>query len=72
MEFRGQIQVKEKTLIQSFSTCIKSTSDMRFFLGIPGITKGISKIYQVEKEEWLSEVLQKHQSSIIFSFMFIL
>ena len=35
------------------------------------ITKGISKIYQLEIELWLSEVLQKHQSSIICSFMFI-
>ena len=35
------------------------------------ITKGISKIYQLEREQWLSEVLQKHQSSIIYSFIFI-
>ena len=33
--------------------------------------KGISKIYQLERELWLSEVLQKHQSSIIYSFIFI-
>ena len=33
------------------------------------VTKGISEIYQLEK--WLSEVLQKHQSSIIYSFIFI-
>ena len=35
------------------------------------ITKGISKMYQLEREQWLSEVLQKHQSSIIYSFIFI-
>ena len=35
------------------------------------VTKGISKIYQLEREQWLSEVLQKHQSSIIYSFIFI-
>ena len=35
------------------------------------ITKGISKIYQVEREEWLSKVVQKHQSSIIYSVIFI-
>ena len=35
------------------------------------VTKRISKIYQLEREQWLSEVLQKHQSSIIYSFIFI-
>ena len=35
------------------------------------VTKGISNIYQLEREQWLSEVLQKHQSSIIYSFIFI-
>ena len=35
------------------------------------ITKGISKICQLERELWLAEVLQKHQSSIIHSFIFI-
>ena len=35
------------------------------------ITKGISKIHQLERELWLSEVLQKYQSSIIYSFIFI-
>ena len=35
------------------------------------ITKGISKIYQIEIKLWLSEFLQKHQSSIIYSFIFI-
>ena len=34
------------------------------------ITKGISKI-QLEREQWISEKLQKHQSSIIYSFIFI-
>ena len=33
--------------------------------------KRIPKMYLLEREEWLSEVLQKHQSSIIFSFIFI-
>ena len=35
------------------------------------IRKEISKIYQFEREQWLSKVLQKHKSSIIFSFIFI-
>ena len=35
------------------------------------ITKGISKIYQLKRELGLSEVLQKHQISIIYSFIFI-
>ena len=35
------------------------------------ITKRISEIYQLEREQWLSEVLQKHQSSMIYSFIFI-
>ena len=35
------------------------------------ITKGISKTYQFEREHWLSEVLQKHDSLIIYSFIFI-
>ena len=35
------------------------------------ITKGISEIYQLERELWLTEVLQKHQSSVIYSFVFI-
>ena len=34
------------------------------------ITKGIS-IYQLERELWQSEVLQKHQIYIIYSFIFI-
>ena len=28
-------------------------------------------MHQLERELWLSEVLQKHKSSIIFSFIFI-
>ena len=35
------------------------------------ITKGISEIYQLERELWLSEVFQKHQGLIIYSFIFI-
>ena len=35
------------------------------------ITKEFSKIYQVEREQWLSEVLQKCQSSSVYSFIFI-
>ena len=35
------------------------------------ITKRISKIYQLERELWLSEVLKIHQSSVIRSFIFI-
>ena len=34
------------------------------------VTKEISKIYQLERELWLSEVLQIHQSSVIHSFIF--
>ena len=30
------------------------------------ITKEISKIYHLEREQWLSEVLQKHQGLNIF------
>ena len=29
------------------------------------------KIYLLEREQWLSEVLRKHQSSVIYSFTFI-
>ena len=32
------------------------------------VTKRISKIYQLERELWLSEVLQIHQSSVTHSF----
>ena len=35
------------------------------------ITKIISKTYQFEREHWLSVVLQKHDSLIIYSFIFI-
>ena len=35
------------------------------------VTKEISKIYQLVRELWLSEVLQIHQSSVIHSFIFI-
>ena len=35
------------------------------------ITEEISETYQLEREQWFSEVLQKHQSSIICSFIFI-
>ena len=35
------------------------------------VTKGISKIYQLKRKLWLSEVLQIHQSSVIHSFIFI-
>ena len=35
------------------------------------ITKGIYKMYQLEREPRLSEVLQKHQSLVIYSFIFI-
>ena len=35
------------------------------------VTKEISKIYQLERELWLSEVLQIHQSSVIHSFIFV-
>ena len=45
---------------------IPKTSTFLYF-----ITKGIFKIYQLEREQWLSDVLQKHQSSIIYSFIFI-
>ena len=35
------------------------------------IAKGISKIYQLERELGISEVIQRHQSSVIHSFIFI-
>ena len=35
------------------------------------IAKGISKIYQLERELGLSEFIQRHQSSVIHSFIFI-
>ena len=35
------------------------------------VAKEISKIYQLERELWLSEVLQIHQSSVVHSFIFI-
>ena len=35
------------------------------------VTKGISNIYQLKRELWLSEVLQIHQNSVIHSFIFI-
>ena len=35
------------------------------------ITKEISKIHQLEREQWLPEVLRKYQSSVIYSFIFI-
>ena len=35
------------------------------------IAKGISKIYKLERELGLSEVIQRHQSSVIHSFIFI-
>ena len=35
------------------------------------VTKEVSKIYQLERELRLSEVLQIHQSSVIHSFIFI-
>ena len=47
-------------------TFIPNTSTILY-----SVTKEISKIYQLEKELWLSEVLQIHQSSVIHSFIFI-
>ena len=35
------------------------------------VTKGTSKIYQLKRELWFSEVLQIHQSSVMHSFIFI-
>ena len=35
------------------------------------MTKRISETYLLEIEQWPSEVLQKHQSSMIYSFIFI-
>ena len=35
------------------------------------MTEEICKIYQLKREQWLSGVLQKHQRSIIYSFIFI-
>ena len=35
------------------------------------MTKRISEMCLLEREQWLSEVLQKHQSSVIYSVIFI-
>ena len=35
------------------------------------VAKGISKMYQLGRELWLSEVFQIHQGSVIHSFIFI-
>ena len=35
------------------------------------ITKGISEIRQLEREKWLSEILQKHKCLVMFSSIFI-
>ena len=35
------------------------------------IVKGISQIYQLKRELGFSEVIQRHQSSVIHSFIFI-
>ena len=48
-------------------TFIPKTSTILYSI----IYKEISKIYQLERELWLSEVLQIHQSSVIHSFIFI-
>ena len=34
------------------------------------VTKGISEMHQLERELWLSEVLQSHQISVIHPFIF--
>ena len=47
-------------------TCIPKTTTILY-----SVTKGISKIDQLERELWLSELLQIHQSSVIHSFIFI-
>ena len=47
-------------------TFISKTSTILY-----SVTKEISKIYQLERELRLSEVLQIHQSSVIHSFIFI-
>ena len=36
-----------------------------------GIAKGISEIYELERELGLSRVIQRHQSSVIHSFIFV-
>ena len=38
---------------------------------IYSVTKGISKIHQLKREQWLYKVLQKHLNSVIYSFIFI-
>ena len=38
---------------------------------IYSVTKGLSKIHQLKREEWLYKVLQKHLNSVIYSFIFI-
>ena len=52
-------------------TCIAQTFIPKTSTILCSVTKGISKIYQLERELWLSEVLQIHQSSVIHSFIFV-
>ena len=52
-------------------TCIAQTFIPKTSTILYSVTKGISKIYQLERELWLSEVLQIHQSLVIYSFIFI-
>ena len=46
--------------------CMLKTSTILY-----SIPKGIFKIYQLEREQWLCKVIQKYQSSIIYSFIFM-
>ena len=43
----------------------------RTLVGHYSTTKRISEMYLLEREQWLSEIVQKHQSSVIYSFIFI-
>ena len=52
--------------LQLAQTFIPKTSTILY-----SVTTEVSKIYQLERELWLSEVLQIHQSSVIHSFIFI-
>ena len=59
IKFFSQVTYMARNFISKTSTVLYS------------LTKIISKIYQLEREYWLPEVLQKLHSSIIYSFIFI-
>ena len=45
--------------------------EFRTSVGLSSMAKRIFEMYLLEREQQLSEVFQKHQSSVIYSFIFI-